>query len=155
DYVTPYVADLASAIDLDAVRAAGVRIGVDPLGGAAVAFWPAIAERYGLNLAVVNDAVDPTFGFMRVDKDGKIRMDCSSPAAMAGLVELADRFDVAWGNDADTDRHGIVVPGAGLLNPNHYLAVCVSYLFRHRPGWRADAAVGKTLVSSNLIDRVA
>ena len=155
DYIGPYVADLANAVDLDAIRNAGLRLGVDPLGGAAVAFWPRIAERYGLDLTVVNDIVDPTFGFMRVDKDGKIRMDCSSPAAMAGLVELADRFDVAWGNDADTDRHGVVVPGMGLLNPNHYLAVAVWYLFQHRPGWRKDAAVGKTLVSSNLIDRVA
>ncbi len=155
DYVTPYVADLASAIDLEAIRDAKVRVGVDPLGGAAVAYWPVIADRYRLDLTLVNEVVDPTFGFMRVDKDGKIRMDCSSPAAMAGLVELKDRFDVAWGNDADVDRHGIVVPGDGLLNPNHYLAVAIDYLFRHRSGWRKDAAIGKTLVSSSLIDRVA
>jgi phosphoglucomutase len=155
DFRAPYIADLSAALDLDAVRAAGVRIGVDPLGGAAVAFWGPLAERYGLDLTVVNDVVDPTFGFMRVDKDGKIRMDCSSPAAMAGLVELKDRFDVAFGNDADVDRHGIVAPSTGLLNPNHYLAVAIDHLFTHRPGWSGDAAVGKTLVSSSLIDRVA
>jgi len=132
-----------------------MKIGVDPLGGACVAFWAPIAERYGLNLEVVNPNVDPTFGFMTVDRDGKIRMDCSSPYAMAGLIGLKDRFDIAFGNDPDADRHGIVTRSAGLLNPNHYLAVAVWYLFQHRPGWRADAAVGKTLVSSSMIDRVA
>jgi phosphoglucomutase len=154
DLVEPYVAALADAIDLAAVRAAGVPIGVDPLGGASLAYWPRIAERYGLELTVVNPALDPTFGFMTVDHDGKIRMDCSSPWAMAGLVELKDRFRVAWGNDPDADRHGIVTPSAGLLNPNHYLAVAIRYLLEHRPGWPASAAVGKTLVSSALIDRV-
>ena len=155
DYVGPYVDDLAAVLDLDAVRAAKLRLGVDPLGGAAVRFWGPIAERFGLDLTVVNDLVDPTFGFMRVDRDGKIRMDCSSPSAMAGLVELKDRFDIAFGNDADVDRHGIVVPRSGLMNPNHYLAVAIEYLFTHRPGWSPRAAVGKTLVSSSLIDRVA
>jgi len=154
DLVEPYVAALAGALDLPAIRAAGVRIGVDPLGGASLAYWPRIAERYGLDLAVVNPALDPTFGFMTVDHDGKIRMDCSSPWAMAGLVGLKDRFQVAWGNDPDADRHGIVTPSAGLLNPNHYLAVAIRYLLEHRPGWPASAAVGKTLVSSALIDRV-
>ena len=154
DLVGPYVAALAEAIDLDAVRAARVRIGVDPLGGASLGYWPRIAERYGLDLTVVNPAIDPTFGFMTVDHDGKIRMDCSSPWAMAGLVGLKDRFQVAWGNDPDADRHGIVTPSAGLLNPNHYLAVAIDYLLRHRPAWAASAAVGKTLVSSALIDRV-
>ncbi len=154
DFVTPYVADLASVIDMDAIRSAGVRIGVDPLGGAAVAYWGAIAERYGLDITVVNPAVDPTFRFMTLDHDGKIRMDCSSPWAMAGLVALKDRFDVAWGNDADCDRHGIVTPSSGLMNPNHYLAVAIAYLLAHRPGWPKEAAVGKTLVSSSLIDRV-
>jgi phosphoglucomutase len=155
DYVTAYVADLAGVIDLDAVRAAGLRLAVDPLGGAGVGYWAPIAERHGLDLTIVNDAVDPTFSFMRVDYDGRIRMDCSSPWAMAGLVSLKDRYDVAFGNDTDADRHGIVVPSAGLLNPNHYLAVAIAYLFAHRPGWRADAAIGKTMVSSSLIDRVA
>ena len=154
DLVGPYVAALAEAIDLDAVRGARVRIGVDPLGGASLGYWPRIAERYGLDLTVVNPAIDPTFGFMTVDHDGKIRMDCSSPWAMAGLVGLKDRFQVAWGNDPDADRHGIVTPSAGLLNPNHYLAVAIDYLLRHRPAWTASAAVGKTLVSSALIDRV-
>jgi phosphoglucomutase len=155
DYVRPYVDDLANVIDLDAIARARLRIGVDPLGGANVAFWDPIATRYGLDLTVVNRTVDPTFAFMTVDKDGKIRMDCSSPWAMAGLIALKDRFDVAFGNDADSDRHGIVTPTAGLLNPNHYLATAISYLFRHRPGWSASAAVGKTLVSSSMIDRVA
>jgi phosphoglucomutase len=155
DFVTAYVGDLASVLDLDAVRNAGVRIGVDPLGGASVEYWPVIADRYGLDLTVVDDAVDPTFRFMTVDWDGRIRMDCSSPYAMARLIELADRFDVAVGNDTDADRHGIVTPLNGLLNPNHYLAVAISYLFSHRPEWPAGAAVGKTAVSSALIDRVA
>ena len=155
DFVGPYVAALGEVVDLEAVRAAGVRIGVDPLGGAAVAYWAPIAERYGLSLEVVNDVVDPTFGFMPVDHDGKIRMDCSSRYAMTGLIGLKDRFSIAFGNDTDADRHGIVTPSVGLMNPNHYLAVAIDYLFRHRPAWRADAAVGKTLVSSSLIDRVA
>ena len=161
DYMTPYVAGLVDVIRMDAIRAAGLKIGVDPMGGAAVGFWAPIAERYGLNLEVVNPGVDPTFGFMTVDKDGKIRMDCSSPYAMAGLIGLKDRFDIAFGNDPDVDRHGIVVPArsgagsAGLLNPNHYLAVAIAYLFANRSSWRSDAAVGKTLVSSSMIDRVA
>jgi phosphoglucomutase len=154
DLVEPYVAALSDAVDLQAVRQAGVRVGVDPLGGASLAYWPRIAERYGLDLTVVNPALDPTFAFMPVDHDGKIRMDCSSPWAMAGLVELKDRFQVAWGNDPDADRHGIVTPSAGLLNPNHYLAVAIHYLLRNRPGWTRSATVGKTLVSSALIDRV-
>ena len=155
DFIAPYVAALSEVLDLEAVRSAGVRIGVDPLGGAAVGYWGAVAERYGLSLEVVNDVVDPTFGFMPLDHDGKIRMDCSSRFAMAGLIRLKDRFSIAFGNDTDADRHGIVTPSAGLLNPNHYLAVAIDYLFSHRPGWRADAAIGKTLVSSSLIDRVA
>ena len=134
---------------------AGLRIGVDPLGGASVAYWEPIAERYGLQLELVNRIVDPTFAFMTVDKDGKIRMDCSSPYAMAGLIKLKDRYDIAFGNDADCDRHGIVCPGTGLMNPNHYLSVAVWYLFQNRPHWPSRAAVGKTLVSSSLIDRVA
>lgn len=155
DYVTPYVSDLGSIINMAAIAAAGLKIGVDPLGGAGIAYWEPIAAMYGLDVEVVNTAVDPTFSFMTVDKDGKIRMDCSSPYAMAGLISLKDQFDVAFGNDPDHDRHGIVTPSAGLLNPNHYLAVAISYLFQNRPGWRADAAVGKTLVSSSMIDRVA
>ena len=151
----PYVDDLANVVDMDAIAGAKLQIGVDPLGGASIDYWEPIAERYGLELEVVNPVVDPTFSFMTLDRDGKIRMDCSSPYAMAGLIGLKDRFDVAFGNDADSDRHGIVTPSAGLLNPNHYLAVAISYLFAHRPGWRADAAVGKTLVSSSMIDRVA
>ena len=154
DFVMPYVEDLENVIDMAAIRAAGPRIGVDPLGGAAVAYWAPIAEKYGLNIEVVNPKVDPAFAFMTLDHDGKIRMDCSSPYAMASLVGLKDRFDIAWGNDADVDRHGIVTPSVGLLNPNHYLAVAIRYLLGHRPGWPADAAVGKTLVSSGLIDRV-
>lgn len=154
DFMTPYVADLEQVIDMAAIRQAGLRIGVDPLGGAAVAYWRPIAERYGLNIDVVNPRVDPAFGFMTLDHDGKIRMDCSSPYAMAGLVGLKDRFDIAWGNDADVDRHGIVTPSAGLMNPNHYLAVAIHYLLAHRPDWPTTAAVGKTLVSSGLIDRV-
>jgi phosphoglucomutase len=155
NFVTDYVADLKDVLDFDAIVAAGLRIGVDPMGGAAVAYWEPIAETYGLDLTIVNDAIDPTFGFMTVDHDGKIRMDCSSPYAMASLISLKDQFDIAFGNDPDVDRHGIVTPSEGLMNPNHYLAVAVNYLFQHRPGWRADAAIGKTLVSSSMIDRVA
>ena len=154
DYIGPYVRDLGEVIDLQAIASAGVRIGVDPMGGASLAYWEPIAETYGLDLTVVNRSVDATFGFMRVDKDGKIRMDCSSPYAMSGLIDLRDQFDIAFGNDPDADRHGIVTRSAGLLNPNHYLAVAVDYLFRNRPGWDSDAAVGKTLVSSSMIDRV-
>ena len=154
DLITPYVNDLSSVIDMDAIRSAGIKIGVDPLGGASVGYWEPVRERYGLNLTVVNPRIDPTFSFMTVDHDGKIRMDCSSPYAMAGLVKLKDRFDIAWGNDPDSDRHGIVAPSAGLMNPNHYLAVAISCLLRHRPRWPATAVVGKTLVSSSLIDRV-
>jgi phosphoglucomutase len=148
------VADLASVIDMDAIRSAGLRIGVDPLGGASVAYWPAIGERYGLDLTVTNDTVDPRFAFMTCDWDGRIRMDPSSPHAMARLVALKDRFDVALGNDTDADRHGIVTPGAGLLNPNHFLAVAVGHLFGGGRDWGAEVAVGKTLVSSAMIDRV-
>ncbi len=155
DYVTPYVADLKNVVDLGAVAATGLKIGVDPLGGASLGYWNPIADFYGLNLEVVNPVVDPTFGFMSVDHDGKIRMDCSSPYAMANLIALKDRFDIAFGNDPDSDRHGIVTRSAGLMNPNHFLSVAVWYLFQHRPGWSADAAVGKTLVSSSMIDRVA
>jgi len=155
DYVSPYVEDLEKVIDMAAIAKAGLRIGVDPLGGAAVDFWDPIADRYGLALEMVNRIVDPTFSFMTVDHDGKIRMDCSSPYAMAGLIRLKDNFDIAFGNDTDVDRHGIVTRGAGLMNPNHYLSVAVHYLFRNRPGWRQDAAVGKTLVSTSMIDRVA
>jgi phosphoglucomutase len=155
DYVGPYTADLGNVLDMEAIAGSGLKIGVDPLGGAGVGFWEPIADRFNLNIEVVNPAVDPTFGFMTVDKDGKIRMDCSSPYAMAGLIGLKDRFDIAFGNDPDTDRHGIVTRGAGLLAPNHYLAVSVWYLFQNRPQWRPDARVGKTLVSSSMIDRVA
>ncbi|MEM9665090.1 MAG: phosphoglucomutase (alpha-D-glucose-1,6-bisphosphate-dependent) [Bacteroidota bacterium] len=155
DFITPYVQDLRHVVDMDAIREAGLHIGVDPMGGAGIDYWAPIAETYGLNLEVVNDRVDPTFAFMTVDKDGKIRMDCSSPYAMASLIDLKDRFDIAFGNDPDYDRHGIVTRGSGLLNPNHYLAVAVQYLFQHRPGWPANAAIGKTLVSSSMIDRVA
>ncbi len=154
DYVGNYVADLSQVVDLEAIRAAGLRLGVDPLGGAGVGYWGTIRERYGLDLEVVNTAVDPTFRFMTLDWDGKIRMDCSSPYAMAGLIALRDRFDVAFACDTDHDRHGIVTRSRGLMNPNHYLATAIAYLFRHRPDWRADAAVGKTVVSSSLIDRV-
>jgi phosphoglucomutase len=154
DYAADYVADLASAIDMGAIKAAGLKLGVDPLGGSAVHYWAPLAERFGLDITVVNPAVDPTFGFMTVDHDGKIRMDCSSPYAMAGLVTLKDDFDVAWGTDPDADRHGIVTRSQGLLNPNHYLAVAIHYLLTHRPGWPASAGVGKTLVSSSMIDRV-
>ena len=154
DFVTPYVGDLASVIDLEAIRSAGVKIGVDPLGGAAAAYWQPLAERYGIDITVVNPKIDPTFAFMTLDHDGKIRMDCSSPYAMAGLVELKDRFNIAFGNDPDSDRHGIVAPSTGLLNPNHYLAAAIRYLLTNRPQWPASAVVGKTLVSSCLIDRV-
>jgi phosphoglucomutase len=154
DLMTSYIAELGKVIDMEAIRKANLRIGVDPLGGAAVAYWRPIAEHYGLNIEVVNPRVDPAFSFMTLDHDGKIRMDCSSPYAMAGLVALKDRFDIAWGNDADVDRHGIVTRSIGLLNPNHYLAVAIQYLLGHRPQWPASAAVGKTLVSSGLIDRV-
>ena len=155
DYVTPYVDDLGSAIDMTAIKNAGLTIGVDPLGGSGIHFWDPIAARYGLNLDIVNRVVDPTFSFMTVDKDGKIRMDCSSPYAMAGLIRHKDRFDVAFGNDPDFDRHGIVTRTSGLLNPNHYLAVAIFYLFQNRPSWKPGAAIGKTLVSSSMIDRVA
>jgi phosphoglucomutase len=154
DYVTPYVDALAGVVDLDAIRSAGVKLGADPLGGASVGYWKPIADAYKLNLTVVNDKVDPTFSFMSVDHDGKIRMDCSSPYAMASLVRLKDRYQVAFGNDPDSDRHGIVTPSAGLMNPNHYLAVAIRYLLGHRPLWPTTAAVGKTLVSSGMIDRV-
>jgi phosphoglucomutase len=154
DFRGAYVADLANVIDMDAIRASGLRLGVDPLGGAAVAYWGLIGERYGLDLTVTNEAVDGTFGFMTLDWDGKIRMDPSSPFAMARLVELRDRFDLAVGNDADADRHGIVVPGAGLMNPNHVLAAAISYLFGGGRAWGDEVAVGKTLVSSSMIDRV-
>jgi phosphoglucomutase len=154
DFVVPYVDDLANVVDLEAIRSAGVKIGVDPLGGAAAAYWEPLAERYGVDITVVNPKIDPTFAFMTVDHDGKIRMDCSSPWAMAGLVELKDRFDIAFANDPDADRHGIVTPSAGLLNPNHYLAVAIGYLLTNRPQWPESAVVGKTLVSSCLIDRV-
>ena len=155
NYVSNYVDDLGSVIDFDAITQAGLNLGVDPLGGAGVAYWPRIAERYKLKLAVVNTMVDPTFRFMSLDWDGKIRMDCSSPYAMAGLIALKDRFDVAFACDTDHDRHGIVTRSAGLLNPNHYLAVAIDYLFQNRPHWKKDAGVGKTLVSSSIIDRVA
>jgi phosphoglucomutase len=154
DLITPYVADLAHVIDFAIIRDSGVRIGVDPLGGAAVAYWEPIRQHYGLDLTVVNDQVDPTFRFMTLDHDGQIRMDCSSPYAMAGLIALKDRFDIAFGNDPDADRHGIVTPSAGLMNPNAYLAVAIHYLIQHRPDWPASAAIGKTVVSSSLIDRV-
>jgi phosphoglucomutase len=154
DFVDAYVGDLVSVIDMDAIRASGLRLGVDPLGGASVAYWPAIAERFGLDLTVTNDRVDPQFAFMTTDWDGRIRMDPSSPHAMARLVELRDRFDVAFGNDTDADRHGIVTARAGLLNPNHFLSAAVSYLFGGGRGWGADVAVGKTLVSSGMLDRV-
>ena len=154
DFVMPYVRDLGSVIDMQAIAESGLRIGVDPLGGAALAYWAPIAEHYKLNISVVNQQFDPTFGFMTVDHDGKIRMDCSSPYAMAGLITLKDQFDIAWGNDPDADRHGIVTRSVGLLNPNHYLAVAIQYLLTHRPLWPTSAAVGKTLVSSSLIDHV-
>ena len=154
DLVLPYVNDLRNVVDMDAIRDAGLKLAVDPLGGAAVHYWEPINETYGLDIAVVNPQVDPTFSFMTVDHDGAIRMDCSSPYAMAGLVGLKDRYRVAFGNDADADRHGIVTPTTGLMNPNHYLSVAILYLLTHRPEWPGEAAVGKTLVSSSMIDRV-
>jgi phosphoglucomutase len=154
DYITPYVEDLGAVIDMEAIAASGLRIGVDPMGGSGIDVWEPLAARWKLDITVVNTSVDPTFRFVRVDRDGKIRMDCSSPWAMAGLVELKDRFDIAFGNDTDYDRHGIVTPSAGLMNPNHFLAVCIEYLFQNRPQWPSDAAIGKTLVSSSMIDRV-
>jgi len=154
DYIRPYVNDLQNVIDFDVIKSSAIKIGVDPLGGTAEAFWQPIAERYGINIDVVNTVIDPTFGFMTVDKDGKIRMDCSSPYAMASLIELRNRYDIAFGNDPDSDRHGIVTPSSGLMNPNHYLSVAIWYLFQHRTGWGADVAVGKTLVSSSMIDRI-
>jgi phosphoglucomutase len=155
DFVGPYVEDLANVVDLNLIREFNVKCGADPLGGASLAYWQAITDRWKLNLEVVNQTVDPRFAFMTVDHDGKIRMDCSSPYAMAKLVGLRGRYQVAFGNDPDSDRHGIVVPGAGLLNPNHYLAVAIRYLFAHRPRWPQQASIGKTLVSSAIIDRVA
>jgi phosphoglucomutase len=155
DYLNVYIADLANVIDMDAIRGAKISLGVDPLGGAAVRYWPMLAERYGLDLTIVNEAVDPTFRFMTVDWDGKIRMDPSSPYAMQRLIGLKDRFDIAFACDTDADRHGIVTRKAGLMNPNHYLSVAIFYLFQHRPKWRAEAAIGKTVVSSQMIDRVA
>ncbi|MDX6367817.1 MAG: phosphoglucomutase [Nocardioidaceae bacterium] len=155
DYLAAYLDELPAVLDLDAIRAAGVHIGADPLGGASVAYWGAIAERFKLDLTVVNPEVDPTWRFMTLDTDGKIRMDCSSPNAMASLIAARDRYDISTGNDADSDRHGIVTPDGGLLNPNHFLAVAIQYLFEHRTGWPEAAAVGKTLVSSSMIDRVA
>jgi phosphoglucomutase len=154
DFVAPYVEDLANVVDMPAIKSGGLKIGVDPLGGSGIGFWEPIAERYGLHLEIVNHKVDPTFGFMTCDHDGKIRMDCSSPYAMASLIGLKDKYDIAFGNDPDYDRHGIVTR-TGLMNPNHYLAVAIWYLFQNRPGWPQKAAVGKTLVSSALIDRVA
>jgi phosphoglucomutase len=155
DFVTPYVADLANVVDMEAIRGAGVKIGIDPLGGAGVRYWQPIIERYRLDATIVSDAVDPTFRFMTVDWDGKIRMDCSSPYAMARLIGMRDKFDVAFANDTDADRHGIVTRSNGLMNPNHYLAAAIAYLFENRPRWRKDSAVGKTIVSSAIIDRVA
>jgi phosphoglucomutase len=154
DFITPYVEALAGVLDLEAVRASGLRLGADALGGAGLGYWEPIADRYKLHIDLLNGHYDPTFSFMCVDRDGKIRMDCSSPQAMAGLLALQDRYDLAFGNDPDFDRHGIVCPGTGLMNPNHYLAVAIQYLFTHRGGWRPDAAIGKTLVSSSMIDRV-
>lgn len=155
DFMEAYIDDLASVVDMEAIAKAGLKLGTDPLGGAGVGYWERIAEKYGLDITVVNDKVDPQFGFMRRDKDGKLRMDCSSAYAMAGLIELKDKFDLAWGNDPDFDRHGIVCPSSGLMNPNHYLAVAINYLYQHRPNWPTSLKVGKTLVSSSMIDRVA
>ena len=154
DLITPYLRDLENVIDMQAIAKAGVHIGADPLGGSGIAYWEPMAEMYGLNLEVVNKRVDPTFSFMTLDKDGKIRMDCSSPYAMASLVAMKDDYDIAFGNDVDFDRHGIVTPSVGLMNPNHYLAVAIWYIFQHRPDWSKEAAVGKTLVSSSIIDKV-
>ena len=155
DFMDSYIRDLASVVDMDALRHAGLRLGVDPMGGAGVRYWGMIAEHYGVPITVVSDEVDPTFRFMSVDWDGKIRMDCSSPYAMQRLIGLKDRFDVAWACDTDHDRHGIVTSDAGLLNPNHYLAAAIAYLFTHRPQWPATAGIGKTVVSTSMIDRVA
>jgi phosphoglucomutase len=155
DYVANYVKDLENVVAMEAIQSAGVKIGVDPLGGSSVAYWGPIRDRYHLDLTIVNEQVDPTFRFMTIDWDGKIRMDCSSRFAMASLIERKDSFDVAFANDTDADRHGIVTREGGLMNPNHYLAVAIDYLFQNRPGWPAHAAVGKTVVSSSLIDRVA
>lgn len=154
DYITPYVSTLDEVIDMECIRQAGLHLGADPLGGAGIAYWGPIAEKYGLQIDLVSDIVDPTFAFMHVDKDGKIRMDCSSRYAMAGLIALKDKYDIAFGNDTDYDRHGIVTKSRGLMNPNHYLAVAIRYLFTHRPGW-GEAGIGKTAVSSSMIDRVA
>lgn len=154
DLTTPYLRDLENVIDMRAISDSGIHIGVDPLGGSGLAYWEPMAEMYGLNLEVVNKQIDPTFSFMTLDKDGKIRMDCSSPYAMASLVAMKENYDIAFGNDVDFDRHGIVTPSVGLMNPNHYLSVAIWYLFRHRPGWSPNAAVGKTLVSSSIIDKV-
>ncbi len=155
DYITPYVEDLADIIDMEVIRSAGIRIGIDPLGGAAVQYWQPIIERYNLSATVVNDAIDPTFRFMTMDWDGKIRMDCSSAYAMTKLIALRDRFDVAFANDTDADRHGIVCPSAGLMHPNQFLAAAIAYLCANRPGWHGDSGIGKTVVSSSMIDRVA
>ncbi len=154
DFMMDYIADLEKVVDMKAIAKAGLKLGTDPLGGAGVGYWQHIAEHYGLDITVVNPKVDPQFGFMRRDKDGKLRMDCSSAYAMAGLIELKDKFDLAWGNDPDFDRHGIVCPSGGLMNPNHYLAVAIDYLYRHRADWPASLKVGKTLVSSSMIDRI-
>ena len=154
DFILPYVRDLKNVVDMDAIRGAHLKLGVDPLGGATRPYWEPISSIYGLDISVVNPVIDPTFSFMTVDHDGKIRMDCSSPYAMAGLVRLKDQYQVAFANDPDADRHGIVTPKAGLMNPNHYLAVAIQYLLMHRPQWRRDSAIGKTLVSSSMIDRV-
>ena len=155
DYIEPYVDDLQNVVDTSLISSAGVKMGVDPLGGSVLAFWRPIADKYGLRIEIVNSVIDPTFAFMTVDKDGKIRMDCSSPYAMANLIGMRNKYDIAFGNDPDCDRHGIVTPSVGLMNPNHFLAVSIWYLFQHRPGWGAQAAVGKTLVSSSMIDRVS
>ena len=155
DYIGPYVADLRNVVDMDAIRSSGVKIGIDPLGGAAIGYWRPIIETYRIDATIVNEAVDPTFRFMTLDWDARVRMDCSSPFAMAPLIGLREKFDVAFANDTDADRHGIVTPSVGLMNPNHYLAASIDYLFRHRPDWGADCAIGKTMVSSGIIDRVA
>lgn len=155
DFIQPYVDDLDSVIDMKAIADSGLKIGVDPLGGSGIAYWDVIASTYGIDIEVVNNTVDPTFSFMPLDKDGKIRMDCSSPYAMSGLIKLKDKFDIAVGNDPDYDRHGIVTKSAGLMNPNHYLSVAISYLFSHRPEWKESLSIGKTLVSSSMIDRIA
>lgn len=155
DYIAPYVNDLGNLINMEAMRDSGISIGADPLGGASIGYWDPIAKRYGLNITVVNRTIDPTFSFVPVDHDGKIRMDCSSPYAMANLVKLKDQYDIAFGTDTDADRHGIVTPSAGLMNPNHYLSVAVWYLFQNRPEWLSSSEVGKTMVSSSMIDRVA